>query len=99
MKVAGSGYFHEELPISEIPNGTYATDEQVHSIHYEWHHSLGDIINALVESGLNIKFVHEFPFTGWARFPKHMQKETDGWYHFKDRNIKIPLMFSMLCYK
>lgn len=99
MATVGSGYFYENQPIAEIPNGTYATAENVDNIHYEWHHSLGDIINALINSGLNIKFIHEFPFTGWARFPKHMQKEADGWYHFKDKKVKIPLMFSMLCYK
>lgn len=98
MNVVGN-YFHEDLPIAEIPNGTYATANKVHSIHYEWHHSLSDIINALIENDLKIKFIHEFPFTGWARFPKLMAKDKDDWYKFKNTKIKIPLMFSLLCYK
>jgi len=30
---------------------------------YEWTHSLGDILNALIGAGLRIDFVHEFPLS------------------------------------
>ena len=94
MKVNRS-YFHEDSPFVEAPNGTYATAETVINPHYEWHHSISDIIDSLIGAGLTIEFFHEFPCLGWARFPKHMKKDGDGWYRFKNKTINIPLMFSL----
>jgi len=92
-------YYHEDAPVINKPNGSYATAEKVTNLHYGWHHSLADIISALANAGLTIKFLHEFPFLGWARYPKLMQKEADGWYYFKNKKIKIPLMFSIVANK
>jgi hypothetical protein len=34
-----------------------------------WDHSLGDVINSLVDAGLKIEYVHEFPYAVRAEFP------------------------------
>lgn len=98
LKVS-SNYFHKDEPIIEIPNGSYATSETVTNLSYEWHHSMADILNALINAGLKIKFFHEYPFLGWARFPSLMKQDRDGLYRFKENKLKIPLMFSLIAYR
>src|SRR5439155_1615686 len=32
---------------------------------YGWNHSLGEIVTSLIDAGLRIEFLHEFPFLEW----------------------------------
>ncbi len=59
---------------------------------YEWTHSLGDIINALISSGLKIDFLHEFPMI-FYKCLSFMEQEDDGRWRLK--GDKIPLIFSL----
>ncbi|KPK72856.1 hypothetical protein AMJ87_03445 [candidate division WOR_3 bacterium SM23_60] len=88
-------YFHTEEPIKYEGSGSYADPTaDFRHISYEWTHSLGDVVNALVEAGLHIEFLHEFPFSTSGDCP-FLVKAKDGlWYH-KNKDIKIPLMFSI----
>lgn len=91
-----SDYFETGEPEKVIPKGSYANRQTViNTPSYQWHHSLGEILNSLLDVGLQIQFFHEFPFMGYARFPKFMEKSSDGWYRFKDKEIQLPLMFSL----
>ena len=36
---------------------------------YVWDFSMGDVINSLIEAGLAIEFLHEFPYAARAKFP------------------------------
>jgi SAM-dependent methyltransferase len=88
-------YFHKEEPIKYEGSGSYADPKaDFKHVSYEWLHSLADIVNALVEAGLRIEFLHEFPFSTSGDLP-FLVKAKDGlWYH-KNKDIKIPLMFSI----
>ena len=59
---------------------------------YEWTHSIGDIINALISEGLRIEFLHEFPMSSYSQFP-FMEQDKVGWWRVK--GDKIPLIFSL----
>jgi len=61
---------------------------------YEWSHSVSEIINSLINAGLQIEYIHEFPF---GFFPKHpdMKKKKDGFWYFQTIKQEIPLMFSL----
>ncbi len=88
-------YFHSPQPTKWVPEGTYADKEaQVSNPTYEWTHSLSDIVNSLISAGLRIDFLHEFPYLNWDFFP-FMEKDTDGWWRFKEGKETIPLMFSL----
>jgi hypothetical protein len=66
-----------------------------HTTTYEWNHELSDILNALISAGLNIEFLHEFPFCNWKCFP-NMEQGEDGWWRMEGQEeSKIPLMFSL----
>jgi len=88
-------YFHSKKPIKWEGSGSYADPSaDFKHVSYEWLHSLGDVVNALTEAGLRIEFLHEFPFSTSGDCP-FLKKRKDGlWYH-KNKNIKIPLMFSI----
>jgi SAM-dependent methyltransferase len=59
-----------------------------------WDHGLGEVINALVDAGLAIDFLHEFPYAARAKFP-FMEKGSDGWWRLPSHYPQIPLLFSL----
>lgn len=86
-------YFHSPEPMKWEPGGDYADpDVVVNHYHYEWTHSLGDVVNALIGAGLRIEFLHEFPvvFFKWFHF---MERDDEGWWRTKGN--KIPLIFTL----
>jgi SAM-dependent methyltransferase len=88
-------YFHSPKPTRWKPDGPYADkDAEVSSPSYEWAHPLGDIINSLISAGLNIEFLHEFPYWCEDHFP-FMEIGQDGWWRLKGGKDTIPLMFSV----
>ncbi|PJE50576.1 SAM-dependent methyltransferase [candidate division WWE3 bacterium CG10_big_fil_rev_8_21_14_0_10_39_14] len=89
-------YFDTGEPEHVIPKGSYANRKAiVTTTSYQWHHTIEEIIDSLIFSGLKIDFFHEFPFIGYARFGELMEQDKDGWFRFKDRKVKIPLTFSL----
>ncbi len=88
-------YFPSPEPTRWEPEGCYADkDAQVTHPSYEWTHSLGEIINALINAGLRIDFLHEFPFLCWDNFP-FMRKGPDGLWRLPGDHDTIPLTFSL----
>ena len=49
---------------------------------------------ALIDAGLQIEFLHEFPFAPRARFP-FMQQGVDGWSRLPADCVQIPFLFSL----
>ena len=88
-------YFHRPEPAKWEAASSYADKRTpVSRPSYEWTHSLGDILNALISAGLRIEFLHEFPFGGYGHFP-FMEQGADGWWRLKEYDGTIPLLFSL----
>ena len=91
------GYFQHEFYY--VGNGhSYAGTDPIESPNYEWHHTLGEVVTALTESGLKIEFLHEFPFTCYQACPA-MEKCDDGWWRFPEDNDSFPQLFSIRAVK
>ena len=86
-------YFCQEL-YSPGDGPSYAGSETIASPNYEWQHSLGEIVTALADAGLEIEFLHEFPFCHFQALPSMVQGD-DGWWRFPEKNDSIPQMFSI----
>jgi SAM-dependent methyltransferase len=86
-------------PIKEEVKGSYAdrSNEQV-AIEYGWNHSLGEIINALIGSGLKIEFVNEFPYSSYNVF-HDMEQGKHGQWRFRQFGNKMPMMYSIKAVK
>jgi SAM-dependent methyltransferase len=92
LKVMQS-YFHETKPIKWDPEGDYADWTFLPShASYEWTHSLGDIINSLINAGLKIEFLHEFPMI-FFRCYSFMKQDKEGFWRLE--GDKLPLTFSL----
>ena len=73
---------------------SYAGTDLISSPSYEWQHSVAEILNALLAVGLRIEFFHEFPVSGFRRFPC-MTRGADGWWRLPEYNDSIPQLFSL----
>lgn len=89
-------YFHSAEPMKFETAGTYADPDAdvIVPFQFEWSHSMGDIINALTSAGLQIEYLHEFPFCAYQMLP-FMEKREDGWWHLPEGMPELPLMFSI----
>ncbi len=85
-------YFNQEMIVS--PGGQdYADPAYVNEYdNAEWIHTAGNIIDSLIEAGLQIEFFHEHPSCPWQMFP-FCQPNRHGSWHLKDD--PIPLIFSL----
>ena len=94
--MAERSYFFSEEPQRIESNGSYATNEHGTSgVSYVWDHSLGDVVNSLITAGLQIEFLHEFPYAARAKFPI-MEQGEDGWWRLPgNKHGTIPFLFSL----
>ncbi len=61
-------------------------------------HGFAEIINALIEAGLRLEFLHEFPFAA-APLWEWMERDPQGWSRLPDRGPDIPLAYSLAATK
>lgn len=90
-------YLHHEL-FFDGNEPSYAGSQVIESSTYEWQHSLGEIVTALVKAGLRIEFLHEFAFNSYPLHPA-IEQGDDGWWRFTKHNNSYPQMFSIRAIK
>ena len=61
---------------------------------YEWYHSMGQIVSALIGAGMRIEFLHEFPHCPYKSHPWLSQGD-DGLWRYEAAPRAIPLTLSM----
>jgi len=92
---ADNPYFFSEEPYKAESNGSYANNFQGRTrTYYMWDHSLGEVITSIIEAGLRVEFLHEFPFALRTKFPI-MVAGDDGYWGFPPQFFMIPLLFSL----
>jgi 2-polyprenyl-3-methyl-5-hydroxy-6-metoxy-1,4-benzoquinol methylase len=92
-------YFHDPKPLEFTADGSYASTKKMEpKKEYEWAHSMSDVINSLIEAGLRIEFLNEYPFTVWQHF-SFSERGSDGFYYLKNQKAEIPLLFTLKAVK
>lgn len=92
--------YFDQGPYMDDSPGTYTDwNADIQGTTYQWSYTLSDIVNALINAGLKIEFVHEFPFTMYEQFPGMMRRDAKGYYILKNKNIQVPLLFSLKAIK
>ncbi|HMY84983.1 MAG: methyltransferase domain-containing protein [Saprospiraceae bacterium] len=91
-------YFNVEA-IREEAVGTYADrDAPIRNESITWNHSLSETLNALIESGLEIKHFEEFDFSPFNCF-NEMILSDDQKFRIRQLDNKIPLTFALTAVK
>jgi SAM-dependent methyltransferase len=93
-------YWEHDAPLTFPVQGSYAdpTAEVAASKEHGWDHGLGEIVTALVEAGLEIRSLREYPFIDWPI--DFLEERDDGrWYLPGDLDGRLPLFFSILAQK
>ncbi|MBL1112106.1 class I SAM-dependent methyltransferase [Streptomyces sp. 110] len=87
--LGGNGPVHRDAThtYTDGPAVEGATDS------YEWMHGLDEVVNALVEAGLDIRRLRESPELPWPRWP-HMTRAASGWWRLPAP--RIPLLYGLL---
>lgn len=92
--ISGYSYFHSEDPDVEA-GGTYTencTGETM--VMASWSHPLGDVINALINAGIRIDRVNEYPFSPHNCFDGLEEREA-GRYYVSGEKHPSPLVYSI----
>lgn len=92
----GYNYFNDGTPYRFDDDEFYVdTDEEIkNKTTYDWFHPMANIINALLNIGFELLFLHEFPFSFFQIHPD-MKRREDGYWQFQTFKHSIPMMFSL----
>ncbi len=96
----GFNYFSEGRPVFFNEGGAYAdlSADLKNQASYQWDHPISEIINALINTNLELEFLHEFPYTFFNIHPDMRERE-DGYWEFTNYEYTVPMMFSIKAHK
>jgi ubiquinone/menaquinone biosynthesis C-methylase UbiE len=89
-------YFGNKKPMYfEAGGPDYSNQEYiVKHPHYEWIWSLGNIFNALIQAGMEIRFFHEYDKAIDKMLPQ-MEEDESGWWYMPGYEGKVPFTFTL----
>lgn len=89
-------YFQGREPLRFDEPGSYADPAAVtrHTVTYEWHHGLAEVVTPLLQRGLRLDFFHEFPVARGLRLP-FLEDGEGGWQRVRGGRDDLPLSYSL----
>jgi ubiquinone/menaquinone biosynthesis C-methylase UbiE len=89
-------YFQGKQPSRWDEGGSYADPKAAMNatVTYEWQHGFAEVVTPLLQRGLRLDYLHEFPYTRGLRLP-YLETSDDGWQRFKGERTDLPLSFSL----
>jgi len=91
-------YDNREIIITEN-QGTYTDREAaIDGKEYSWNHSLGEVITALLDAGLQLEQFHEHMYSPYPCF-RNMTETSQGQWHIKGMEGKLPMVYSLSAVK
>jgi SAM-dependent methyltransferase len=97
-------YFTNGKPFVWEEDGDYTDEDRdnptilENKLEYGWGHTMSEIINSLINAGLNIEYIHEFPFS-FHGFHPDLKKDEDRLWRFQTLKPEIPLTISIKAIK
>lgn len=90
------GYFHDPSPLVFEVDGSYADERSKFEPQpdYEWAHSMADVVNAIINAGLRIEFLHEFAKSPFPNF-SFLNQSDDGYWYYNNPDVQLPLVYSI----
>ena len=92
----GATYAIDFAEGGEVASGSYAVPDlpTEHNDTVEWNYPIGDVVSAVATHGMQIEFLHEFPFIHWPRWP-FLEDRGGGQFHFPEGMPQVPLIYSL----
>ena len=91
-------YFNA-TPIIETINGTYADkNADIKMKEISWNHDLGEVLQSLLNAGLQITAFQEFNYTPYKCFQR-LVETTPGKYQVEGIEGKIPMVYAVAAIK
>lgn len=89
-------YFEESEPYVDDVDVTYTDGEGrlTNTRAYEWNHSIGEIVTAVLDHGLRVVTLVEHDWTVWPRFPWLVETADHRWEAPQDQP-RVPLTFTL----
>jgi len=89
-------YFHKTDPTTWAGDADYADPNYVPKhASQEWDWAVSDIVNAIIDAGLRLEFVHEYEKLFFKLFPSMATKD-DHWFTLPDNYAgKFPLLLTL----
>ncbi|MGO4533808.1 class I SAM-dependent methyltransferase [Leifsonia sp. 2MCAF36] len=90
-------YFEREQPLEWDDDSTYVetTRPLTATRTYEWNHSLGEIVTALIAAGLRIDLLEEHDSVPWLALPGQMVMRPDGEFALGALDGVAPLSYTL----
>lgn len=90
-------YWERDEPLPWDSDATYVETERplTATRTYEWNHSLGEIVTALIAAGLRIDFLQEHDSVPWEALPGQMVARRDGEFVLAERDGVAPLSYTL----
>lgn len=87
-------YDNREVIVTE-QQGTYTNrDADIKGKEYSWNHSISEVLNALINAGLQITVFNEYNYSPYPCFRNIVEFEPGKW-HFKGMEGKIPVVYTL----
>ncbi len=95
LQVVGP-YFVVDEPLRFEDDGSYAdrSAKLENRLTYSWPHPISEVVTSLIEAGLRIDLLHEFPFTIEQWFP-FMEADGEGRWRLSKHDGCVPLLYSI----
>ena len=88
-------YFHQSEAIVWEDDADYANPDYVaKTASHEWDWTVSDIVNALLDAGLELEFVHEYEKLFFKLFSE-MATDDGRWFTLPDYAGKLPLLLTL----
>lgn len=91
-------YFNDEVIITEQQGSYTDRSAPINYTEYGWNHPLSEILNSLIHAGLQIEFLHEFPYSPYNCFA-NLQQGEDGMWRFAGRENRFPMLYTIKAIK
>jgi len=75
-------YFEEQDdPYVDESDRTYTDADRplVHRLSFQWNHSIGEIVTALIRNGLRLEWLEEHDWTVWPRWDWLVKRDDGSW--------------------
>jgi SAM-dependent methyltransferase len=97
LLVADYPYFERDEPMIFDDPGTYVETKVTftQNITHEWNHGLGEIITALLDSGMKLTMLVEHDSVPWEALPGQMTQIELGEWRLTDRPWRLPHSYTL----